>query len=898
MTADRTEELPSKGSQPSPSADTLSQATPVSADAATITHSGASPAPDLGRVGTIPGYQILGELGRGGMGVVYHARETALNRPVALKVLLAGSHAGARDLARFRAEAEAAAAIQHANVVQVYAIGQHGGLPFMAQELVPGGSLAARLATGPLMPSDAARVVQGIARGVQAAHDRGVVHRDLKPANVLFGPTGEPKVADFGLAKLGDTGLTASGAIMGTPAYMSPEQARGDTKAAGPPADIWALGAILYECLAGRPPFKGQSAPDTLRLVCETEPESIRRTARSIPKDLETIALKCLEKEPSRRYSSAGAMADDLAHYLAGEPVSARPRGRVASLARWTGRHKGPVYVAAGALLAAVVTLVALSLKSKPPEPSPAANAKLPPDLAMIPSDAFAFMTFGQSEVRDRREFMNILARLQPQADQVPTDPEEIDNLIEETIGVRPADVERITLAVRSHGFLEGQKKPEFLIVLRTKTPANLKPIRDAIETMFGSLQPQEHRGRRLYAVKSEQTPFALYRASERELVFGWITEVEAAIDRQLDGPIEGPLSPALAAAAEGHTLVLGARDPTKLIGLLGPGLGREVKDAVELLRDAGLTVVTLDLLPATTECQLPGVDLNARFQFSDEARAAQAMLEIRDTFRQLGEPDPHPANAGPAALLPALQKAAREAQVRQDGSEVIVSGGPRWTAADLVAAAKRPVPSQGKKLRQIGMALYTYCDIHGHFPPAVIKSPTGKPLYSWRVELLPLLEHDDLYRKLNRKEAWDHPDNKALLEKVPEVYSMSPDDMANTAAGTRFQALVGKGGVFDETTKTKFADITDGTSNTLLLVESGEPVHWAEPRDVAYAAGGPVPKLGVPAADTFLVLMADSSTLFLRRALLRPEDLTALFTRNGGEVLNLERLERARRGR
>jgi serine/threonine protein kinase len=190
---------------------------------------------------------------------------------------------------------------------------------------------------------------------VQAAHDRGVVHRDLKPANVLFGPTGEPKVADFGLAKLGDSGLTASGAIMGTPAYMSPEQARGDAKAAGPPADIWALGAILYECLAGQPPFKGQSAPDTLRLVCEAEPESIRRTGRSIPRDLETIAIKCLEKEPSRRYASAGALADDLARYLAGEPVSARPRGRMARLARWTERHNGPVYVAAGALLAAAI---------------------------------------------------------------------------------------------------------------------------------------------------------------------------------------------------------------------------------------------------------------------------------------------------------------------------------------------------------------------------------------------------------------------------------------------------------------------------------------------------------------------------------------------------------------
>src|SRR5690348_11001223 len=197
----------------------------------------------------VPGYTILGELGRGGMGVVYRARQASLNRMVALKVLLAGAHAGERDLARFRAEAEAAAAVQHPNVVSVYAVGRHAGLPFIAQELVPGRSLAARLEEGPLDPVETARLVEAIARGVQAAHDRGVVHRDLKPANVLFTADGEPKVADFGLAKVGDTGLTASGAVMGTPAYMAPEQARGDTRHVGPATDVWALGAVLYECL-------------------------------------------------------------------------------------------------------------------------------------------------------------------------------------------------------------------------------------------------------------------------------------------------------------------------------------------------------------------------------------------------------------------------------------------------------------------------------------------------------------------------------------------------------------------------------------------------------------------------------------------------------------------------
>jgi hypothetical protein len=315
----------------------------------------------------VPGYRIEGELGRGGMGVVYRAVELSLNRPVALKVLLAGEFASASDLARFRAEAEAAAAVQHPHVVRVYAAGQHDGLPYLALELVPGDSLAARLTAGPLQAEEAARVVEQIARGVQAAHDRGVLHRDLKPANVLFDDRGEPKVADFGLAKLGDSGLTASGAVMGTPSYMAPEQARGDGKLVGPAVDVWALGAMLYECLAGRPPFRGQSAPETLRLVSEADPEPL---PRSVPRDLRTVALKCLEKDPAKRYASAGAMADDLAAWRRGDPLAARPPGLVGRAGRWMRRHPGPVYVAAGALIAAALVVAIYSSRVSPPDPT------------------------------------------------------------------------------------------------------------------------------------------------------------------------------------------------------------------------------------------------------------------------------------------------------------------------------------------------------------------------------------------------------------------------------------------------------------------------------------------------------------------------------------------------
>jgi WD40 repeat protein len=301
----------------------------------------------------VPGYEILGELGRGGMGVVYRARQIALNRTVALKMILAGGHAGAADLRRFRAEAEALAGLQHPNVVQVHEVGEHDGLAYFSLELCPGGSLAQRLKGTPLAPPEAARLVETLARAVHAAHQKGVVHRDLSPGNVLFAADGAPKVSDFGLAKrLDGATRTASGAVMGTPSYMAPEQAAGRSKEVGPAADVYALGAILYECLTGRPPFKAASALDTLLQVLGDEPVAPRSLNARVPLDAETICLKCLHKEPARRYASALALAEDLRRFLAGEPIAARPVGAFERCRRWARRN--PVVAA----LAAAVVLV------------------------------------------------------------------------------------------------------------------------------------------------------------------------------------------------------------------------------------------------------------------------------------------------------------------------------------------------------------------------------------------------------------------------------------------------------------------------------------------------------------------------------------------------------------
>jgi WD40 repeat protein len=311
----------------------------------------------------VPGYEILGELGRGGMGVVYQARQVKLDRLVALKMILAGGHAGEQELRRFQSEAEAVARLQHPNVVQIYEVSEQDGLPYFSLEFCPGGSLEKKLDGTPLPPQQAAQLVETLARGVHAAHEHGIIHRDLKPANVLLSADGTPKITDFGLAKKLDEAVrqTASGAILGTPSYMAPEQAGGQSKEIGPAADVYALGAILYELLTGRPPFKAATSLDTVLQVISDEPVPPSRLQPKVPRDLETICLKCLHKEPAKRYASAEALAGDLRRFLAGEPIQARPVGRVERLWRWCRRN--PALAAAGGLAAlALVAVLALSV--------------------------------------------------------------------------------------------------------------------------------------------------------------------------------------------------------------------------------------------------------------------------------------------------------------------------------------------------------------------------------------------------------------------------------------------------------------------------------------------------------------------------------------------------------
>jgi tetratricopeptide (TPR) repeat protein len=311
----------------------------------------------------VPGYRVLGVLGKGGMGVVYKAEDTALHRLVALKMILYGDYAGPEERRRFQAEAEAVARLQHPNIIQVYEVGEHNGLPYFSLELCSGGSLEKQLDGTPWAPQRAAALVQVLAQAMQAAHQAGLVHRDIKPGNVLLTADGTPKVTDFGLVKRLDVpGHTQSGAVVGTPAYMAPEQAAGKSKEVGPPADIYALGAVLYELLTGRPPFRGPTAMETVLQVLQEVPVPVRRLQPKVPKDLETICLKCLEKGPQRRYLSAAALAEDLRRFGAGEPVTARPVTLAGRVWRWARRRPAQAGLVAVVLLALVAAGVGLSL--------------------------------------------------------------------------------------------------------------------------------------------------------------------------------------------------------------------------------------------------------------------------------------------------------------------------------------------------------------------------------------------------------------------------------------------------------------------------------------------------------------------------------------------------------
>lgn len=461
----------------------------------TLTPNSSGQQPTKTDSGGLGGYEIISEIARGGMGVVYKARQTRLNRMVALKMIKSGEFAGKEEIKRFHAEAEAAALLDHPGIVPIHEIGKHEGNPFFSMGLVEGESLSAKLREGPMQPRAAAELVKKISEAIAFAHDAGVIHRDLKPGNVLIDQDGNPKVTDFGLAKnlAGDSELTGTGQILGTPSYMPPEQASGDTAKVDERADVYALGAILYSTLVNRPPFQAPTPMETLKQVLDREPVSPRTLDLKISRDLETICLKCLRKEPDKRYLGATELAEDIGRWLRNEPIVARRVGRVEKSWMWCKRHP----VAALSSVAVVIALLIGSLIAYEWRNRSRADALVN---GLVGAEPARVMDFADQLADYHRWAVGDLTDLAAQTPTNPADrrqlhaqmalvrhdPDFVDPLVEELLDAAPEYLSPTSLSLTEH---TATVAPQLWVVLHGESESVDRRFRAA--AVLASFEPE-----------------------------------------------------------------------------------------------------------------------------------------------------------------------------------------------------------------------------------------------------------------------------------------------------------------------------------------------------------------------------------------------------------------------
>ncbi|WP_165072963.1 serine/threonine-protein kinase [Paludisphaera rhizosphaerae] len=488
---------PDETSTPQPDGAVEDDSTTLPPDGLTVSAGAGAKAPvDLGRGTTVHyfgDYEILKELGRGGMGVVYKARQLSLNRAVALKVVKAGVLADDEERRRFQNEAEAVALLDHVGIVPVHEVGEHEGKPYLSMKLIEGGNLTASLARYKQDPRAAAALTAEIAEAVHHAHMRGILHRDLKPANILLDAGGHPHVTDFGLAKRveEDLELTASGAILGTPSYMSPEQASGRRGAITTASDVYGLGAILYALLSGKAPFGGGSVVETIDAVRNQPPVPPRRANPDVPRDLETICLKCLEKDARRRYSSASALADDLKAWLESRPISARPVGAFEKLRLWCRRNPAVAASAAAVVMALVLgtgSVIAVQTRAnglleKKNLDLQASNAELDKQRLRAVS-AEAEERRRAAEVQETADFQSkMLAQVDPAQAGLNLSQDVRARFVEALAKAETSDVER---ARQEEAFVNAWSRVNSTDAARTLIDgAILKPAAEAIDVQF-----------------------------------------------------------------------------------------------------------------------------------------------------------------------------------------------------------------------------------------------------------------------------------------------------------------------------------------------------------------------------------------------------------------------------
>ncbi len=747
-------------------------------------------------------YVLLRQIAAGAMGVVYEARQKSLDRIVALKFIHRGQLADQQDRRRFLKEAEHAAQLSHPHIVPVYEVGQFEDWPFFAMGFIDGGSLQQRMLADPISPRQAAEIMATIADAVAYAHERGIVHRDLKPANVMMNEAGQPVVTDFGLAKRVDStaSVTETGQIMGTPAYMAPEQASGETHAIGPHSDQYSLGVVLYELLTGRRPFDGP-VHLILAKVVALEPPTVRELAPQAPRDLEAICLKAMQKRPANRYGSVREMASDLQRYLRDEAILARRYGVRERLARFVRKRAG-VLMALAALLAASATTGLAVWLLQPPEPKP-----VPQPEVITAEKVFDRQMVAVSSSRNLQaiglaihNYHDVYGRFPPAAI---TDAN--DKLL---LSWRVA-----ILRYLGHNALyekfhldEPWDSPHNLTLLEF-IPENYA-IRD-----IPAYSPHATYYRALVgngATFDPARPRAVSLADLKDGSRGTLLAVEASEAVPWTKPEEIDCNVPFAAQ-------LGGPFEEGFHGLMADGSVRFFKSAIRENETALKALVG-----------------------RDEGEVANLA-----PYEGLSSPDKYqkPGPEFEKFVEKSKQDAAKNREIAQRNSLYIESM---------------------NNLKQLQIAMESYEATYHHLPPTAIVDSSGQPLLSWRVALLPFLKEQALHRKFHLDEPWDSPHNFELLQLMPDCFKVKgpqPDAATTTyyqvlvGDQTPFPAEPGK------SRRLRDVSVADGTSKTLLIVEAGITVPWTKPQDLIVPNQGAFPKLGGLFPIGFQAVMCNGST-------------------------------------
>jgi hypothetical protein len=685
---------------------------------------------------------------------------------------------------------------------------------------------------------------------------------------------------------------------------MAPEQAGGKKREIGPATDVYALGAILYELLTGRPPFKAEMPLDTLLQVMSEEPVPPRRLSAAVPCDLETICLKCLRKEQAQRYASAEELADDLRRYLAGEPIRARAMTRWERTVRCFKHRRGVALVLAGALTALLLFAAIRVASQFLAEPTfsninspPLTPQPLPADLDLVPRDAFGFLSIRPADLWTSEAFRGLLREL---VVQFPEGAAEINRWRAEAekefaFAPRPSfstGVERGTMVLLEPEWPPG---PTGLMILTTARPFSQTKLQTTLLTPH-KFEAREHKGRTYY-VQLGKKGMALWRVNERTFVVSFSmgaadVQLQEYFDRLPAPNSAGPLRPALDLAAQNQTLVIGLNPDRATAARWVDFLAPQSAPARPL---AEMQSVAVALDAASPRFEL-------RLTFADEVRARQgrqAAEEVREPVRSILKEfvfrkQPPSMESwgldGPSGILVAflfneLAQQLPAAELKQQDREVHLSL-PLQT--DLRAGHQAELRRRLKdlaartysvnNLKQLVIALHSYEQVYGRLPPAVITAKDGKPLYSWRVAILPFVEEDALHRQFNLDEPWDSPHNIKLLEKMPPVFTPIRGPMKEPGK-TYYQTFVGNGAAFDPPKAIRLPHFNDGTSNTFLVVEAGEAVPWTKPVDLSYDPKQPLPKLGGLFPNGFHAAFADGSVFFVPQGL-KEQSLRAYITR------------------